>query len=72
MALTPTELIASCHGDCFRMACTAMSSDFMGLTIASRALFKRGLIDGKMANRLQHLDTAFAVVRHINSAKVAT
>eukprot|EP00975_Prorocentrum_lima_P030919 6489923-Prorocentrum_lima.AAC.1 len=53
MASSATELIARCHGECFRLASNALKSDCMGLTIASRALVKQGWIDGKMAKRLQ-------------------
>jgi hypothetical protein len=64
------ELLADVHGDAFRCLCTRMDKDFVGLTVASRHARRAGLITQTMAKKLERLDSAFSVVRHLSRPKV--
>eukprot|EP00969_Alexandrium_andersonii_P221948 9802902-Alexandrium_andersonii.AAC.1 len=62
-------LIASVHGSAFRALSNHLDADVQGLTIAARLARKRGLLSAGLARRLERLDIAFAVSRHINKKK---
>jgi hypothetical protein len=47
-----------------------MNSDFVGLTVASRHARRAGLINHAMTKKLERLDSAFSVVRHLSGPKV--
>ena len=58
-------LPASLHGKCFRLLSVALQLDCEGLAIAARKARRSKLITNKTARRLEHLDVALAVSRHI-------
>ena len=60
-------LICTLHGDALRMVCLRSDRHYMGLSQAARSL---GL-PGRLRKRLQRLDDAFAVVRHITAPLAA-
>ena len=70
MAVSASALVFGTHGECLRRLCDRIG-DYDGLAAAARAARRLGLISSTTAKRVERVDIAFAVVRHINSAKVA-
>jgi hypothetical protein len=70
MALaSATALLAELHGRCTR-AIEDRVGVHDGLTTASRSARRRGLVSPATARRMERLDVAMHVVRHISTARV--
>ena len=65
------DLVADLHGRLLRRLAAHMDQHFAGLTVASRAAHRRGLINNKIAKKLKQVDDAFNVLRHITAPSVA-
>ena len=67
-----TGLLADLHGDCFRLLCTATGVDAPGLAVVARIAKRAGKITAATCRRLEKVDNAFAVARHLSSPKAAS
>ena len=67
-----TGLLADLHGDCFRLLCTATGVDAPGLAVVARIAKRAGKITAATCRRLEKVDNAFAVARHLSSPKTAS
>ena len=65
-------MLAELHGDLLRRLSGVTNEDYEGLGVAARRVAHRGLIDGRMRKRIERIDMAFSVVRHLTGPKVAT
>eukprot|EP00929_Paragymnodinium_shiwhaense_P105211 TRINITY_DN7013_c0_g1_i2.p1 TRINITY_DN7013_c0_g1~~TRINITY_DN7013_c0_g1_i2.p1 ORF type:complete len:261 (-),score=45.97 TRINITY_DN7013_c0_g1_i2:74-856(-) len=61
------SLLIGLHGRLLRLLCEHERRHYNGLGAAGRCLFRRGVIDGKLKNKLLNLDTATAFVRHVTA-----
>lgn len=68
MELEAADIVAQLHGKCLRLASFHQSEHFKGLSVAAKSLFKDGRISAKWKRRLQDIDTAYHVTRHITLA----
>ncbi len=59
-------LLADVHGQCFRLLVEATGCDAEGLSVVARLARRRHVISGDMCKKLARLDTACAVLRHLN------
>jgi len=69
---SPTSLIAECHGEALRMLCDHAKVHYSGLTVAARIVNRSGAIDARLRRKLEVLDNAYAVVRHITQVSCST
>ena len=63
-------LVASLQGHCLRRLCLATGESSEGLAIAARRARRAGFLDAAMCKRMERIDVAAAIVRHINLPKV--
>ena len=67
--LDATALILQAHGEALRLIADSTGQHFQGLAQASRTLRKQGL-PSNVARKLQHLDAAASLARHITSVSL--
>ena len=67
--LDSTTLILQAHGEALRLIADSTGQHFQGLAQASRTLRKQGL-PSNVARKLQHLDAAASLARHITSVSL--
>eukprot|EP00929_Paragymnodinium_shiwhaense_P115007 TRINITY_DN83593_c0_g1_i1.p1 TRINITY_DN83593_c0_g1~~TRINITY_DN83593_c0_g1_i1.p1 ORF type:complete len:233 (+),score=36.87 TRINITY_DN83593_c0_g1_i1:517-1215(+) len=58
-------LLYTCHGMALRKLCLSLGSHCDGLSSAARLARVRGLVSPKLSRKLQRLDTAVALLRHV-------
>ena len=59
-------LLMEVHGHSLRTLCAGLGAHFGGLSVAARAATRQGLINVRMRKKLEQLDTAFAIARHVS------
>jgi len=72
VTLTPDAhtLVATAHWRASQRMSKALGRSYDGLTAASRAARRQGILDAKWAKKLARLDIAYAVVRHISEENI--
>ena len=70
MAATATMMLAELHGSCFRRLCAALGRHHEGLAVAARHARRQRLLPGPICKKLERVDVAFALVRHLTTVKV--
>eukprot|EP00929_Paragymnodinium_shiwhaense_P067487 TRINITY_DN33962_c0_g3_i1.p1 TRINITY_DN33962_c0_g3~~TRINITY_DN33962_c0_g3_i1.p1 ORF type:complete len:267 (-),score=31.92 TRINITY_DN33962_c0_g3_i1:62-862(-) len=63
-------LLAEAHGDALRQLTEVLNFDAVGLTSAARRAKRQSIISSTLAKKLEKLDIAFAVSRHITRPKI--
>ncbi len=63
-------LIATLRGHCFRLLAACLRQEHEGLAVAARAAKRNKVISRKTCRRLERIDDAYAVSRHISGVRV--
>ena len=64
------SLLFACHGRCLRMIASNHETHYNGLSVAARAALKRGQISQPMRKKLEQVDAAYNLSRHITLSSV--
>ena len=62
------SLVFACHGKCLRAIADSHDLHYQGLSVAARLACRRGHISKGMRNKLEQVDMAYNIVRHITRA----
>ena len=70
MDLGVVGMLAELHGRSLRRLCGLLQRDFEGLTVAARWAARQGLVSKGTCKRLERVDIAFGIVRHLTVPRV--
>ena len=64
------DLVSRLHSRCVRLTAGALGHHTQGLTVAGKQLHKRGSLSHRSKVKLQKIDEAFHLTRHISSQSI--